>query len=264
MARDPKHLLGGYATDSLGEAERNELLRAALDDQDLFDALVEEEGLRELLQDPAARQEVLAVLEEPTGWDRVRAWFERPATLIDLGAIATLAVAALVGYALITLRPTGELSREAARPSGVTLSSQHLSWLLTLPAKQVVPAGIEIQGREDATVAPGEMLPLRITVRAPARVAVLSAPASGAPVQAWPALGQPPALVPAQSSGGPAILPVVIEAPSSAGTHRLRLVVAPADLDLGSLPADGLAAVADKLTLADLSYQVKAPQVKQP
>ena len=63
-ARDPKHLLGGYATDSLGEAERNELLRAALDDQELFDALVEEEGLRQLLQDPAARQEVLAVLEQ--------------------------------------------------------------------------------------------------------------------------------------------------------------------------------------------------------
>ena len=37
MTNDPKHLLPGYATDSLGEEERGELLRAALDDQALFD-----------------------------------------------------------------------------------------------------------------------------------------------------------------------------------------------------------------------------------
>jgi len=106
MTRETKHLTAGYATDSLGEEERREMLRAALDDQALFDTLVEEQGLRELLQDPAARQEVLAALEEPTGWERVRAWFERPATLLDLGAVATLVLMALAGYALLAIRPT--------------------------------------------------------------------------------------------------------------------------------------------------------------
>ena len=195
-ARDPKHLLGGYATDSLGEAERNELLRAALDDQELFDALVEEEGLRELLQDPAARQEVLAVLEQPTGWERVRAWFERPATLVDLATIGGLAAAAVVGLALVTLRPSSDST--AARPTGAILSPAHVEALLGLPEKQTVPAGIEIEGRADAPVAAGEMLPVRISLRAPARVVLLLAPASGPPSQAWPALGQAPALVPAR------------------------------------------------------------------
>jgi hypothetical protein len=231
-ARDPKHLLAGYATDSLGEAERNELLRAALDDQELFDALVEEEGLRELLQDPAARQEVLAVLEQPTGWERVRAWFERSATLVDLAAIGGLAAAAVVGLALVTLRPSSD---SMARPTGATLSPAHVEALLGLPEKQTVPAGIEIEGRADAPVAPGEMLPVRISLRAPARAVVLLAPSSGAPSQAWPALGQAPALVPVQAKGGPAIVSAAVESPLAPGTQRLRLVVAPADLDLGAL-----------------------------
>ena len=254
-ARDPKHLLGGYATDSLGEAERNELLRAALDDQELFDALVEEEGLRELLHDPAARQEVLAVLEQPTGWERVRAWFERPATLVDLAAIGGLAAAAVVGLALVTLRPSSDST--AARPTGATLSPAHVEALLGLPEKQTVPAGIEIEGRADAPVAAGEMLPVRISLRAPARVVLLLAPASGPPSQAWPALGQAPALVPALAKGGPAIVSAAVESPQAIGTQRLRLVVAPADLDLGSLSPGALAGEAARLTIVDLRYQVK-------
>jgi hypothetical protein len=254
-ARDPRHLLGGYATESLTEAERNELLRAALDDQELFDALVEEEGLRELLHDPAARQEVLAVLEQPTGWERVRAWFERPATLVDLAAIGGLAAAAVVGLAIVTLRPSSDST--AARPTGATLSPAHVEALLGLPEKQTVPAGIEIEGRAEAPVAAGEMLPVRISLRAPARVVLLLAPASGPPSQAWPALGQAPALVPAQAKGGPAIVSAAVESPQAPGTQRLRLVVAPADLDLGSLSPGALAGEASRLTIVDLRFQVK-------
>ena len=52
MTGDPKQLLGGYATDSLTEEERQKLLRAALEDQTLFDTLLEEDGVRELLAAP--------------------------------------------------------------------------------------------------------------------------------------------------------------------------------------------------------------------
>ena len=61
MSDEAKRLLGGHATDTLTEAERRELMRAALDDQETFDCLLEAEGLRELLADPAARQAVLRV-----------------------------------------------------------------------------------------------------------------------------------------------------------------------------------------------------------
>jgi hypothetical protein len=260
MTRDPKQLLGGYATDSLGDAERRELLRAALEDQKLFDALVEEEGLRELLQDPEARQELLAVLEQRTPWERLRDWFEREATLLDLAAVGALVLAAFVGYGLLSLRtaPAGR-TPAAARPVGVSLSQTHVAWLLQQPERQVVPAGIEVANRPDAAFAPGESLRLRISLRAPARVALLEVTPGGTGAQAWPGLGQPPALVSRPSHGGPAILEVSLETPSEAGAHRLRLVVAPEDLDLGALDPAGLPGVADRLTLVDLRYQVTRP-----
>jgi hypothetical protein len=55
-------LLGGWATGSLTPEERQALLRAALENQRLFDALADEEGLRELLADPAAREELAGTL----------------------------------------------------------------------------------------------------------------------------------------------------------------------------------------------------------
>ena len=74
MTPDPKRLLGGYATDSLTEEERSELLLAALDDQELFDALADEEGLRELLESPGARRTLVnhRSLDDLTGERRQR------------------------------------------------------------------------------------------------------------------------------------------------------------------------------------------------
>lgn len=59
---DPEYLLGGYATGTLTPEEKTLLLQAALKDQALFDALMDEEVLRELLADPKARKRLLAVL----------------------------------------------------------------------------------------------------------------------------------------------------------------------------------------------------------
>ncbi len=233
---------------------------AALDDRALFDALVEEKDLRELLLDPAAWQELLAVLEQPTGWERVRAWSERPATLLDLGAVAALGLVALAGYAMLAF-PVAPRVRTpvAARPVGTSLSRQHVAWLLQLPEQQVVPAGIEITGRADAVFVPDEPLHLRISLRAPARVALLEEPLRGQGTQAWPGLGQALALVPSPRAGGPAIHQVFLETPPREGMHRLRLVVAPADLDLGALSPTALPGVAGRLTLVDLRYQVTHP-----
>ena len=257
MTSDPKRLLGGYATDSLTEAERRELLRAALDDQAVFDALVEEEDLRELLQDPAGRQEVLAVLEQQTAWERLRAWFERPATLLDLAGAAALVLVALGGYAVLApaARPVGR-TPAAARPLGTPLSTEQVAALLALPEQQSVSTGIEIAGRPDAVFAPGEPVHVRIKLRAPARVAVLEEVEGGAARQVWPGLNQPPALVLPPASRGPAIRQLSLEAPHAPGTHRLRLVVAPADLDIGALFQAALRDVAGRLSLADVRYEV--------
>lgn len=64
MTPEIRHLLGGYATGTLTEAERAKLFAAALEDQTLFDALAEEQSLKELLDDPEARGYLLAELDQ--------------------------------------------------------------------------------------------------------------------------------------------------------------------------------------------------------
>ena len=70
---DIEKLLGGYAAGTLTPAERETLFAAALEDQQLFETLAREEPLRELLQDPAARGQLLASLAEAP-----EPWYYRP------------------------------------------------------------------------------------------------------------------------------------------------------------------------------------------
>ena len=63
MAKSWEHLLGGYATDTLTEEEKRQLFEAALENQELFDALADEEALKALLTDPKVRLEILSSLE---------------------------------------------------------------------------------------------------------------------------------------------------------------------------------------------------------
>jgi hypothetical protein len=66
---DAEKLLGGYAAGTLTPEERQALFAAALEDQRLYEALVREDPVRELLADPAARAAVLAALDEvPKPW----------------------------------------------------------------------------------------------------------------------------------------------------------------------------------------------------
>jgi hypothetical protein len=187
----------------------------------------------------------------------VRAWFERPATLLDLGALAALAFVAVAGYALLGPQaPPGRSPSAAAQPVDALLSPAHVAALLELPAQEATPAGVEIADRPDAALAPGEVVHLRVSLRAPTRVALLHQPPGGPAVQAWPASGQPPALVPRPAAGGPAILPLTLDGSYAEGTHQLRLVVAPVELDLGALAPSALRDAAAGLTLVDITFQV--------
>ncbi|MGH9720941.1 MAG: CsgG/HfaB family protein [Bryobacteraceae bacterium] len=98
---DVHKLLGGYATDTLTPAEREALFAAALEDQQLFEALADEQVLRDLLRDPAARQRVLRALEHQpprSAWARMIAWFSpagwRPMALA--GGLATVFLAGVM------------------------------------------------------------------------------------------------------------------------------------------------------------------------
>ncbi|HSP69354.1 MAG TPA: hypothetical protein VLN48_16625 [Bryobacteraceae bacterium] len=88
---DVRKLLGGYATGSLSEAERKLLLDAALEDQELFDELAGEHVLKEILEEPGARQRLLAALEQKSAvvwWSRPWPWMTAAVTV----AIAIIVV----------------------------------------------------------------------------------------------------------------------------------------------------------------------------
>lgn len=105
MAASWEHLLGGYATNTLTEEEKRQLFEAALQDQTLFDAMADEEAFKAMLDDPAARQRILASLQanefsdavatERGGWWR---WFRQPSSLAWSGSIAALGLALIFGW----------------------------------------------------------------------------------------------------------------------------------------------------------------------
>ncbi|HJV90659.1 MAG TPA: hypothetical protein VJ623_10170 [Holophagaceae bacterium] len=97
---EAEQLLGGYATGTLTEAERSALFAAALAHQEVFDALMDEEALRELLADPATRAQLLAALAEPA--KVVPFWRRHPGAL---GLAASLLIAVTAGLAYLRTPP---------------------------------------------------------------------------------------------------------------------------------------------------------------
>jgi len=85
MTGDVRHLLGGYATGTLTPAEHAALMQAALEDQELFDALADDEALRRYLADPTFRKDLL------------KATAPRQARTPWIAALAVAAAAAIAG-----------------------------------------------------------------------------------------------------------------------------------------------------------------------
>src|SRR5271154_5874299 len=102
MSKDEiRKLLGGYATNSLTDAERKALFEAALDDQELFDAMQEEQALKDLLDDPTSREQIRQALVEPPVVNKA-AWWTRWWTW---SAVSGVAVASIAIVSMVTLKP---------------------------------------------------------------------------------------------------------------------------------------------------------------
>src|SRR5947209_20584861 len=98
MTDDVRKLLGGYATGTLSEDERNQLYSAALQDEELFEALADEQVLKDLLDNSAARAELLRATEARPK-RAIWKW------LAPVGALSVAAVLAVVGYSLLSNKP---------------------------------------------------------------------------------------------------------------------------------------------------------------
>ena len=127
--RDLEKLLGGFATNTLTPEERSQLYKAALQDQQLFNAMADEQALKELLSDPAVRRRLLEALKrlntsEAGGSLPWWAWFKRPAGLAFAGGLAAVIFALAFGTRIYqesldrAAQSTTTEDAKQARPSG--------------------------------------------------------------------------------------------------------------------------------------------------
>ena len=131
---DIQKLLGGYATGTLTAEEQEALFAAALEDQELFDALAREQSLRDLLRDPAAKAHLLAALDEPRArWYQRFAFQWRPiAAGVAMAGVTTLAV---IAYWQSIHKPAPVMITQAIPPPAAPFQARG-----TEPANAVAPA----------------------------------------------------------------------------------------------------------------------------
>ncbi len=200
---DLEKLLGGYATNTLSDAEQRELFAAALSDQDLFDKLAREQPLRELLQDPGARSRILEALGPARGGSERprRAPLWRPWLLGFAAAAAAVLVIAVVVPRPKKFVPAPRTVAELRLPPPPVLQRE--------PVKVLPPTGIsKSRPQEPRRTAPRQLdqnAQLKLERRPPSATAQLpSAPALEPSAVAQPAAPLPSPAVSAMQSSAPA------------------------------------------------------------
>ena len=183
--QEARKLIGGYATGTLTDAERRALFSAAMHDQKLFDALADEEVLRETLDDPFARQRLLRALEVK----KATFWLFRPAPIL---ALSTAALAVLAMVYLRTPAPTPAGSVEVAQTR-----QEAPAPLVTIPEPTPKPVSTPAATRDPSVIQradpspPGRRPPAEPTVadravaapEAPTKETVAAAPPFRAEIQ---------------------------------------------------------------------------------
>lgn len=134
--QDLEKLLGGFAADTLTREEKQALFSAALQDQQLFNSLADEQALKELLVDPNVRRRLIQTLKQTSasGAGGSRSWlnwFRHPAGLAFAGGLAAAALAVVLGIRIYqdSLRQaiqsvSTEESKPTARPPATPSASQ--------------------------------------------------------------------------------------------------------------------------------------------
>lgn len=108
---EARKLLGGYATGTLTPEEVRALFMAALEDQKLFDDLAREQELKEVLEDPGVRADLLAATEQAKKrWP----WWAIPAA--SAAALAAITVVFVVLMIPHKVDPTIQARLETAPP----------------------------------------------------------------------------------------------------------------------------------------------------
>jgi hypothetical protein len=162
---DLEKLLGGFAADTLTPEEKQALYSAALQDQQLFNALTDEQALKELLADPVVRRRLLQTLKQTStsgagGLFSWLDWLRRPAGLAFAGGLAAAALAVVLG-----VRIYQDSLRQAAQSVAIE-DAKLASPLAPIPpaSQPAAPQAVEPQAKTKENVAPAIDLPKKDTL----------------------------------------------------------------------------------------------------
>ena len=161
MTEQVKYLLGGYATGTLTPQENAALMEAALEDQELFNALADDESLRRYLAEPEFRKDLLRATEP------------KPHRMRWITALATAAAclfAALLWTTHRTSAPTQEMAinrpQPVAPPPGPAYGVQSI---------QVKPAAPQKPVNRKPQTRPAPVAPMQPALTAPPAVSAEAA-----------------------------------------------------------------------------------------
>jgi hypothetical protein len=180
---DLEKLLGGFAADTLTPEEKQRLYRVALQDQQLFNTIADEQALKELLTDPAVRRRLVQSLQVTSsqtagGSPSWFEWFHRPTGLTWAGGLAA-AVFAVVLSTRVYQDTMKEADRFAATEEAKSAAPPTSSPSVTQPAS---PPSHEPQlNVEDNTK---QIAPLRREVP-PSKTAKRESPVRTKPDERW-------------------------------------------------------------------------------
>jgi hypothetical protein len=130
-------LLGGYAAGTLTPTEREELFAAAMDDQDLFDMLAEEQALKEILDDPEDRKFLRESLGDVTA--AADAPERRPWWRLSFWPMAAGLATVAAGLAVFTVVGIQKTTQQAATPQVAASKAEQPA---SEPPKEVADARI--------------------------------------------------------------------------------------------------------------------------
>ncbi|MBA2486911.1 MAG: hypothetical protein H0V35_12600 [Nitrospira sp.] len=215
---DLEKLLGGFAADTLMPEERIRLYTAAMQDQPLFNALADEQTLKELLADPLVRTRLLAALKQ-TGtlrasgslswWD----WFRRPAGLAIAGGLAAAVFAVAFGTK-IYLEGIDRTAQSVATEDTTPAAQQAPVQRPSSPARlsevepQVGKEGLDSVSKPAKKDAPTERLAERKSLVAPSLPQEERAERDDARIQGEKRPGTPPAAPLSQAPQAPTGAPL--------------------------------------------------------
>src|SRR5258708_3460800 len=186
-----RKLLGGYATNTLTDAERKVLFEAALDNQELFNAMQEEQALKDLLSDPVSREQVRQALATPAPARRAAAWWSQ---WWAWGGAASAVVASILIVTIIKWNP-GQPQRQEVAATPVMKRAEQQPAPLTkeaAPASKPEPARAKTFRKSPPAVGPSQRKDeVTLAVQAPPPPPAPAQERESAPTQSVASAGAP-------------------------------------------------------------------------